>query len=59
MTEQKKAIEHLYDIDRTGEGLTQWEMEFVADLIDNWIRKGKRLSDKQIARIYTIYKKRC
>lgn len=39
-------------IDEHGEGLTKWEINFIADLVDGYLGK---LSSKQISIIQRIY----
>jgi len=52
---QEQAHELLMEIGAKGEGLTPWEVGFVADLID----KGWRhLTDKQIETIQRIHDQR-
>lgn len=51
--ELEKIIEH---IDEFGENLTDWEFNFITDMIDN---PPENLSEKQINIINRIYRERC
>lgn len=44
-------------IDEDGEGLTKWEIDFIAGLIDEWIDSDhqRSLSDKQKDQIDRLY----
>ena len=46
-------VEH---IDSFGEGLSEWEINFIADMMDN---PPETYSDKQIAIINRIYDEKC
>lgn len=53
----KEEIEEMiFDIDNLGEDLTDWEIDFIADLIDN---PPKEYSDGHIRKIKQIYNQRC
>lgn len=47
----------LQELDQHGEGLTEWEIEFVEDLFA-WLRAGKALTDKQRDRLEAIREQR-
>ena len=49
----KDLVEH---IDSFGKGLSQWEIEFIANLIDN---PPERYSDRQVEVIERIYEQKC
>ena len=55
MTEYDPAVlvEH---IDSFGKGLSKWEINFIADLIDN---PPKKYSKKQVKIINRIYDEKC
>lgn len=53
----KEEIEEMiFDIDNNGEDLTNWEIGFIADLIDN---PPEEYSPSQITKIEQIYNQRC
>jgi len=51
--EPKILVEH---IDMFGKNLNQWEINFIADLMDN---PPEKYSEKQIAIINRIYDEKC
>ena len=56
MTEQfdpKLLVEH---IDIFGKGLSEWEINFIADLMDN---PPEKYSEKQVGIINRIYEQKC
>ena len=56
MSNINKIIDMIGHIDSSGEGLTEWEINFIADLIDN---PPKTYTEKQIKVIYKIYYGKC
>ena len=54
--EQDDARDLLEEIDSVGKDLTEWEVDFVADLIDNW--QGD-FEPRQIEKIQEIYEEQC
>lgn len=55
-TDHLRLESMLYEIDERGEGLTVWEVRFVADLVD---RGETRYTPKQAAQLEQIYAERC
>ena len=47
----------LLELDQHGEGLSDWEIEFVDDLFA-WLRAGKSLTQKQSAKLDAIRERR-
>jgi len=48
----KELTDIVYEIDREGRFLTDWEIDFIADLID---RPRKYYSEQMVAKILQIY----
>jgi hypothetical protein len=55
MVEHERVREMLLEIDEDGEGLTSWEIDFVADLVD---RHAARFTAEQAAKIEEIHRRR-
>lgn len=57
MSDNLTPAELVADIENYGEGLTDWESNFVSDIAGK-LQKGFSLSDKQIAKLKTIHEDR-
>lgn len=55
MYDQEEIREMLHDIDEHAEGLNEWEVGFVSDLID---KNVKKFTEKQSEKISQIYNKK-
>ena len=53
--DQSQAYQMAVEIDKLAEGLTDWEIGFIADIIDR--SKAYRLTHKQMVKISQIHEK--
>ncbi len=51
--------ELVLELDDSGEGLTAFELQFCADMIEHVIKSGRRLSEAQRVKLCQIVAERC